>query len=102
MGNTVITDKVVVQVTSFFFAYTALIIIATGVVTAEGYNLTDSFSCSVSCVSNSGGGLGVFGPHGGFSSLSGVSKIFLSLLMVMGRLEIFTVLSLFHPSYWRS
>lgn len=102
MGNTVITDKVVVQVTSFFFAYTALIIIATGVVTAEGYNLTDSFSCAVSCVSNSGGGLGVFGPHGGFSSLSGVTHIFLSLLMVMGRLEIFTVLSLFHPSYWRS
>ena len=102
MRHPVIADKVVVQVTSFFFAYSALAIIATGVITAEGYNLTDSFSCAVSCLSNSGGGLGVFGPHGGLSSLSSVTHIFLSLLMVMGRLEIFTVLSLFHPSYWRS
>ncbi|WP_297236798.1 potassium transporter TrkG [uncultured Porphyromonas sp.] len=102
MGNMLITDKVIVQVTSFFFAYTSLIILATAMVSAEGYALTDSISCAISCISNSGAALGVFGPHGGFSSLSGVSKIFLSLLMVMGRLEIFTVLSLFHPSYWRS
>jgi trk system potassium uptake protein TrkH len=102
MGNTIITDRIVVQVTSFFFAYTGLILIISGVITLEGYELADSISAAISCASNSGGALGVFGPHGGFSTLSGGTKILLSLLMVMGRLEIFTVLSLFHPSYWRS
>lgn len=102
VGRTPITNEIIAQVTSFFFAYAGLIILSAAVITAEGYTLTDSFSAAISCMSNTGGGLGRFGPHGGFASLSGLSQILLSLLMVMGRLEIFTVLSLFHPSYWRS
>lgn len=98
----VIQDKVVTQVYNFFYAYLTLIIIATFSISLEGFSFTDSISAATASVSNSGPGLSAFGPMSNFSVLSDFNTILLSVLMVVGRLEIFTVLTVLHRSFWRN
>ena len=71
------------------------------VVSLDGYSLTTSFTAALGCLSNVGPGLDLVGPMGNFGLLSGFNKVFLSLLMLIGRLEIFPILLLFLPSTWR-
>ncbi len=97
-----LSADIVQQVATFAFAYTGLIIVGALVISIEGYSFMESFVGAVSCVSNSGGSLGQIGPMVGFGALSGATKIFLSILMVMGRLEIFTLLTILHPSFWKN
>ena len=67
----------------------------------DGFDLTTSFTAALTCLSNVGPGLDLVGPMGNFGLLSGFNKVFLSLLMLIGRLEIFPILLLFLPSTWR-
>ena len=60
-----------------------------------------SFTATLGCLSNVGPGLDTVGPLASFSPLSEFNKVFLSLFMLIGRLEIFPILLLFHPSTWR-
>lgn len=98
----VLQEKFVAQVFNFFFAYLVLMVVGTFSVSLEGYGLADSISATIACVSNSGPGLGAFGPLESFTSLSAFNKIFLGILMVVGRLEIFTVLTILHRSFWKN
>ena len=69
----------------------------------NGLDFVTSISGSASAISNVGPGLGdIIGPNGNFSQVSDVSKWILSFGMLLGRLEIFAVLVLFLPSFWRS
>ena len=62
-----------------------------------------AISGSASAISNVGPGLGdVIGPNGNFSNLPGFSKLSLSFGMLLGRLELFAVLVLFFPSFWKN
>lgn len=97
-----IDSDIVQQVMTFAFAYSGLIIIGALALSIEGYGFLESIVASTSCVSNSGGSLGEIGPTVGFGQVSDANKILLSLLMVMGRLEIFTFLTILHPSFWRN
>lgn len=97
-----LSTQVIIRVMVFFFAYLGIIILSTIVISLEGFGLTESLSIAVSCASNSGGGLGSFGPSYGVASISEFGKFFLSIVMIMGRLEIFTVLVLFYRSFWRN
>ena len=66
-----------------------------------GYNLEIAFSSVVACITNSGPGLGaVIGPAGNYSSLSDFAKYDLSFTMLLGRLEIITVIAVFTRSFW--
>lgn len=96
-----IQGKVVHQVLAFFFAYLALMIFGAVIVSLEGYSLSDTLSVAIASISNSGPALGSLGPTEDLGALSSLSKVTLSLLMVLGRLEIFTVLTIFHPSFWK-
>lgn len=100
-GNAV-KDKVVMQVANFFFAYIAIIFIGAISISVEGFSLIDALSGSIACASNSGPGLSAFGPMNNYFVLSDFNKILMSILMVVGRLEIFTVLTLFHKSFWKN
>lgn len=95
-------DQVTMRVMVFFFVYLGIIIISTIAVSLEGFELTESLSIAISCASNSGGGLGSFGPAYGVASLSAANKVLLSIVMIMGRLEIFTVLVLFYRNFWKN
>ena len=69
----------------------------------DGLDFITSISAAATAISNVGPGLGeIIGPNGNFSDLSDFSKMSLSFGMLLGRLELFAVLVLFFPSFWKN
>ena len=85
---------------AFFILFFLLLGAGSLVVSLDGYSLTTSFTASLGCLSNVGPGLDGVGPMANFSGLSHLSKWLLSALMLIGRLELFPILLLFHPATW--
>ena len=88
------------NVFSFFILFFLLLGGGCLVVSLDGYSLTTSFTATLGCLTNVGPGLDGVGPVGSFSALSSLSKLVLSLFMLVGRLELFPILLLFHPATW--
>ena len=101
LDGKVVDEETLRTVSSFFLCFFALLGVGCLVVSLDGYSLTTSFTAALGCLSNVGPGLDLVGPMGNFGLLSGFNKVFLSLLMLIGRLEIFPILLLFLPSTWR-
>ena len=90
------------SVMSFFFLYILTFFTSALLLSFSGLDFLTCISASASTISNVGPGLGeVIGPNGNFSSLENSSKWVLSLGMILGRLELFAILVLFIPSFWR-
>ena len=92
-----VSEETLRSVFSFFTCYFLLLGLGTIVVSLDGHSLTTSFTATLGCLSNVGPGLDTVGPLASFSPLSEFNKVFLSLFMLIGRLEIFPILLLFHP-----
>jgi trk system potassium uptake protein TrkH len=86
---------------SFFFVYMAIIAVTTMVTAASGTDLFSSFSASISMIGNIGISFGSAGPFHDYSAFPGHIKWLYSFVMIAGRLEIWTLLILFNPAYWR-
>lgn len=99
-GNAVAED-VLSGVLVFFIAYATIAIGAAAVVASGGYDVTTSFTAALTAIGNVGPGLGAIGPTDNFSQMPGYVKLVLSFCMIAGRLEIFTVLVLFEPHFWK-
>ncbi len=91
-----IRNTMVYYILYTFFALGAFLLLS-----SEGYDLETTFTSVISCLSNIGPGLSLVGPTGNFSIWSGPAKLILSLCMLLGRLEIFPVLTLFASGVWR-
>ena len=92
--------------TVVFVALYGLIVVVSCFVVAvlevgNGIDMLTSFGCVVATLSNIGPGFGNVGPMDNFSHLLPVTKVFLALLMILGRLELYAILVLFMPSIWR-
>ncbi len=87
-------------VSAFFTLYILILAGTCFLVCLDGFSLTTSFTASLACLSNVGPGLEAVGPMGNFADLSHLSKLGLSLSMLIGRLEIFPILILLRPSTW--
>ena len=96
-----VDEKHIHSILTFGCFYLLIVLAGAVVVSLDGFEFSESFTAALTCVSNVGPGLGTFGPAGNFSALSGFSKIVLSFLMIVGRLEIFPILVLLSPSAWR-
>ncbi len=97
-----IDDKFMSSVISFIFLYVVIFFFLTAILSLTGLDFITSISGAATSISNVGPGLGeTIGPNGNFSSLSNLSKWALSLGMILGRLELFAILVLFIPSFWR-
>ena len=72
------------------------------VVSLDVLDFTESFVTTLTCISNVGPSLGALGPTANFSPLSPFTKLVLSLIMLMGRLELMPLLVLLSPSTWRN
>ena len=97
-----IDDKFMSSVISFIFLYIVIFFLLTAILSLTGLDFITSISGAATSISNVGPGLGeTIGPNGNFSSLSDSSKWALSLGMILGRLELFAILVLFIPSFWR-
>ena len=88
-------------ITLFFFAYILLLMIGALVVSWDNVGFDAAFGASLTCISNVGPAFGIFGPTANFAILSAVSKLFMSALMLLGRLEIMPLLLLLFPTLWK-
>lgn len=100
INHKVISPDVVSKVIAFLCFYVLVIIVGAIILSAIGLPLVDAFFSSFSCVSNTGFATDITGLGGSFEMIPAAGKWVLSLLMMIGRLEIFTVLILFTPSFW--
>ncbi len=94
-------SRVVSTVLSFFVCYIVILIAVSLFLAALGIDLLSSFSGALACVSNVGPGLGAFGPASNYASVPAAGKWALAFAMLVGRLELTTVLLLFVPDTWR-
>jgi trk system potassium uptake protein TrkH len=101
-GNNNINDKFMASVISFIYLYIIIFFILTSILSLTGLDFITAISGAATSISNVGPGLGeIIGPNGNFSTLSNPSKWALSVGMILGRLELFAILVLFIPSFWR-
>ena len=97
-----VDERVISGAGAFLVAYCLSAIVGTVVVSWDNVGLLESISASVTCISNVGPGLGALGPMANFSVLSDVSKYVLSLIMLMGRLELMPLLVLLSRHTWKN
>ena len=101
-NNKKIEDSFINSVIVFIFSYLFLFLIIAMLLSITGLDFLSAISGAATSISNVGPGLGeMIGPNGNFSEVSDISKWILSFAMLVGRLEIFAVLVLFLPSFWR-
>jgi trk system potassium uptake protein TrkH len=102
-NNQKITDDYMNSVIIFVFAYLFIFILTAMLLSITGLDFLSSISGAATSISNVGPGLGeAIGPSGNFKFIPEVSKWILSFGMLLGRLELFAVLILFFPSFWRN
>tara|TARA_Y100000996_G_scaffold82142_1_gene56406 strand:+ start:85 stop:1218 length:1134 start_codon:yes stop_codon:yes gene_type:complete len=101
-NNKKIEDNFINSVIIFIFSYLFLFLIIAMLLSVSGLDFLSAISGAATSISNVGPGLGdMIGPNGNFNEVSDISKWILSFAMLLGRLEIFAVLVLFLPSFWR-
>ncbi len=101
LGGRVVSDDIARSIWGFFILYLGLFILSAFLLTALGVDVITSFSAAASCIGNIGPGLGTVGPTENYAHLPALAKLILSLCMLLGRLEIYTVIVLFVPEFWR-
>lgn len=97
-----VSQDVQMSVMSFFFLFALSFTITALLLQMTGLNFLDAMSCAVTAISNVGPALGeTFGPAGNFSTLPDAGKWIMSVAMIFGRLEMFTLLVMLSPHFWR-
>jgi trk system potassium uptake protein len=102
-NNQKISEDFIKSVIIFIFTFLFIFLIIAMLLSISGLDFITSISGAASSISNVGPGLGdVIGPNGNYKNLPDLSKWILTLGMLLGRLELFAVLVLFFPSFWRN
>lgn len=100
-GGRPVPEEVLAGIWAFFTAYFLIAAAATAVITAFGYDMVTAISAALTAIGNVGPGLGQVGAYDNFAHFPAGVKITLSFCMLAGRLEIFTLLVLLWPSFWK-
>ncbi len=101
LGGAVVPDAVLHAVLAFSFIYMVVVVLLTLLMVASGLDLITAFSAIVATINNTGPGLGAVGPASNFSVLTDFQTWVCSFAMILGRLELFTVLVVLTPAFWR-
>ncbi|MDY6912613.1 MAG: TrkH family potassium uptake protein [Chloroflexota bacterium] len=101
LGGRVLSEKVVSRTVGFAILYLGVIASGALIMSALGYDFTTAISSVVAAVGNIGPGLGLVGPSENYAFISGPGKAVLMFCMLIGRLELLTMLALFTPVFWR-
>ena len=101
LDGKVVEEDTLRSISVFVGSYLFIILAATLIISLDDFPFSVSFSSALTCISNVGPGLELVGPTGNFSAFSHLSKIVMSLCMIIGRLEIFPILVLFSRQAWR-
>ena len=98
-----VDDKFIASIISFIYLYFVIFFALTALLSLTGLDFITAISGAATSISNVGPGLGpIIGPNGDFSSLPNISKWILTIGMILGRLELFAILVLFLPSFWKN
>ena len=101
IGGRVVPDNIVFSVLSFIFLYFMSVVVLTFALVISGLDFVSAFSGIIACINNAGPGLGVLGPASNYGILNDFQTWVCTLAMLIGRLEIVTVLIIFTPHFWR-
>lgn len=96
-----VSQEIIFNVQAFFIFYILLFVLGSILLSLLGLDFLTAASAVATCLGNVGPGMGVVGPVSNFSSLPELSKWILSFFMLVGRLELFTVLIIFTPTFWK-
>lgn len=101
LNKTAVPSDIISNVVAFFLFYIFIFVVGTLIMAALGLDFHTSLGAAASALGNVGPGIGDIGPSSTFSHLPEIGKWVLSFLMLLGRLEIFTVLLIFTPAFWQ-
>ena len=96
-----VSERTAMAVMAFIFVYFMTVVIFTLGLMAGGMDFVTALSATVACITNAGPGLGSVGPGDNYAALTDLQKWMCCAVMLLGRLEIFTVFILFTPDYWK-
>jgi len=102
LGRNVIPEELVESVQTFFFLYFAILLGCTLVIAAMGFDLLSALTAVAASLGNIGPGFGAVGPASNFAAIPDLGKILLAFCMLVGRLEIYTVLVVLSFRFWRT
>ncbi|TAN71766.1 MAG: TrkH family potassium uptake protein [Methylobacter sp.] len=101
IGDTVVSNKIVASVTGFIFLYFISIVILIFMLLLSGMDFISAFSAIIACFNNAGPGLNQVGPATNYASLSDIQTGICIFAMLLGRVQIFSIVILFVPEFWR-
>lgn len=101
LGNASVQEDVLSSVMAFTIFYIAIFIFAMLIIASQGLDLISSAAAVAATLGNIGPGFGSVGPSCTYATLSGFSKTLLAFCMILGRLEIYTVIALLFPEFWK-
>jgi len=99
--NQVVSNHIVFAVLAFVVLYFGTVVTLTFMLLASGMDFISAFTAIIATINNAGPGLGVVGPSSNYQGLTDFQTWVCSLAMLLGRLEIFSMLVLFTPTFWR-
>jgi trk system potassium uptake protein TrkH len=101
LGHRPVDKEVMQSILGFFAVYLGVFVAASFIMAGLGMDLTSAAASVVATLGNIGPGLGSVGPVDNFAHVPAFGKLVLAFCMLLGRLELFTVLVLIFPSFWR-
>jgi len=101
INHELVAPRILTHILVFLLVYLAIFVVGTIIVSVFGMDFVSASGAVATCLGNVGPGLGTVGPAFTFADVPTPAKIILSLLMVLGRLELFTILVLFTPYFWK-
>ncbi len=101
LGGQALENRIVFAVQTFVLVYCTLVLFLTLILMASGLDLVSSISAVVACINNAGPGLNVVGPASNFGPLTDFQTWVCTFAMLLGRLELFTLLVVLTPAFWR-
>jgi trk system potassium uptake protein TrkH len=100
-GQKLVKEEVLMSIWGFFVLFILLFVLSSLALAAMGVDVLTSFAAVVACIGNVGPGLGGVGPTDNYAQIPVLGKWVLTFCMLLGRLEIYTILVLFVPEFWR-
>jgi trk system potassium uptake protein TrkH len=97
----VVSEQIISNILAFIVIYILIFVIGTVIMTGIGLDFESAMGATITCLGYIGPGIGTVGPAGNFYHVPDIGKWVLSFLMLLGRLELFTVIIIFSPAFWK-
>ena len=97
-----VSQQIIFNVMAFFLLYVLIFAFGTLIMSLIGYDFETSIGATIASLGNIGPGIGGVGPVENYAFFSPFAKWFMAFLMLLGRLELFTVLIILSPAFWKS